>query len=131
MKQTVEEAAREAIYKHYNCNGEYPCGERNYCIYCNGHNTAFDCCECGADEFKEGFIAGAEWQAKQSPWTLVGDRSNPVPNDKFCLLLLEDGSVVEDDSNWEERRLMVVAWMLKPSFDEILEANKDVLQRLK
>ena len=56
MKQTVEEAARDAIHAHYKCNGEYPCGERDYCEHCNGHNTAFDCCECGADEFKEGFI---------------------------------------------------------------------------
>ena len=58
MKQTVEEAVKEAIHKHYNCNGTYPCSEREYCVHCNGHNTAFDCCECGADEFKEGFIAG-------------------------------------------------------------------------
>lgn len=74
MKQTVEEAAREAIHKHYNCNGTYPCLEREYCEHCNGHNTSFDCCECGADEFKEGFIAGADWQAKQSPWISVEDR---------------------------------------------------------
>lgn len=43
MKQTVEEAARDAIHAHYKCNGEYPCGERDYCEHCNGHNTAFDC----------------------------------------------------------------------------------------
>lgn len=36
MKQTVEEAAREAIHKHYNCNGTYPCSEREYCEHCNG-----------------------------------------------------------------------------------------------
>lgn len=54
MKQTVEESVKEAIHKHYNCNGTYPCSEREYCEHCNGHNTAFDCCECGADEFKEG-----------------------------------------------------------------------------
>lgn len=66
MKQTVEEAAREAIHAHYNCNGKYPCGERDYCKHCNGHNTAFDCCECGADEFKEGFIAGAKWMEEQT-----------------------------------------------------------------
>ena len=76
MKQTLEEAAREKIHAHYNCNGEYPCGERDYCEHCNGHNTAFDCCECGADEFKEGFISGAEWQAKQSP--CFGRQSNPL-----------------------------------------------------
>ena len=74
MKQTVEEAARDAIHAHYKCNGEYPCGERDYCEHCNGHNTAFDCCECGADEFKEGFISGAEWQSKQSPWISVKER---------------------------------------------------------
>lgn len=28
MKQTIKEAAREAIHKHYNCNGTYPCSER-------------------------------------------------------------------------------------------------------
>lgn len=61
MKQTIKEAAREAIHKHYNCNGTYPSSEREYCEHCNGHNTAFDCCECGADEFKEGFITGADW----------------------------------------------------------------------
>ena len=71
MKQTVEEAARDAIHAHYKCNGEYPCGERDYCEHCNGHNTAFDCCECGADEFKEGFISGVEWQSKQSPVAII------------------------------------------------------------
>lgn len=73
------------------------------------------------------FKAGAEWQAKQSPWIKIGDRENPMPNDKPCLLLLEDGSVVDDRSDWEEKYLMVVAWMPIPSFDEILEDNKDVL----
>lgn len=24
MKQTLEEAAKEAIHAHYNCNGKYP-----------------------------------------------------------------------------------------------------------
>lgn len=84
MKQTVEEAARDAIHAHYKCNGEYPCGERDYCEHCNGHNTAFDCCECGADEFKEGFISGAEWQSKQSPWISVKERL-PEPNKEVLL----------------------------------------------
>ena len=84
MKQTVEEAARDAIHAHYKCNGEYPCGERDYCEHCNGHNTAFDCCECGADEFKEGFISGAEWQSKQSPWISVNERL-PEPNKEVLL----------------------------------------------
>lgn len=142
MKQTVEEAAREAIHRHYNCNGEYPCGERNYCIYCNGHNTAFDCCECGADEFKEGFIAGADWQSKQSPWISVKERL-PEYNKKvivlrgdecFISLMYNFGSdcwaIGDDQSN----DLIVNEkdfWLPIPSFDEIIKANKDVLQRLK
>lgn len=91
MKQTVEEAARDTIHAHYKCNGEYPCGERDYCEHCNGHNTAFDCCECGADEFKEGFISGAEWQSKQSPWISVKER---LP-EKDGYYFVTNGDVVE------------------------------------
>ena len=84
MKQTIKEAAREAIHKHYNCNGTYPCSEREYCEHCNGHNTAFDCCECGADEFKEGFIAGANWHIN-SVWH---DASERPDTDKGDLLVI-------------------------------------------
>lgn len=93
MTQTLEEAAREAIQKHYNCNGEYPCGERNYCMYFKGSNLAYDCAECGADEFNEGFIAGAEWQKKQikSDIIRVGDLV------ETCALI--PGLVVRIDSN--------------------------------
>lgn len=142
MKQTVEEAARDAIHAHYKCNGEYPCGERDYCEHCNGHNTAFDCCECGADEFKEGFISGAEWQSKQSPWISVKER---LPEAfKLKLILLKDGQVRIASINfqitcfWYDRETNesfdledVVAWMPIPSFDDIIESNKDVLERIK
>lgn len=145
MKQTVEEAAREAIYKHYNCNGEYPCGERNYCIYCNGHNAAFDCRECGADEFKEEFIAGTEWQQKQSQWINVEERypSFDKDNNKYYLVRVSTGSIKQSiyyavsplvsrnrfgiEMDWTR----VTHWMPIPSFYEILEMNKDVLQRMK
>lgn len=112
MKQTVEEAARKELNSNY-------------------VTTEEDGLSCYRQIMLDMFKKGAEWQSKQSPWTLVGDRSNPMPNNKPCLLLLEDGSVVDDSSDWEERYLMVVAWMPKPTFDQILEANKDVLQRLK
>lgn len=130
MKQTLEEASKEAIHAHYNCNGEYPCGERNYCEHCNGHNTAFDCCECGADEFKEGFLSGAEWHANQSPWISVEDRL-PETNDGQSLY---EVIVVTSDRrflvviNTEVEHLVgllgVTHWMPIPSFDEILEANR-------
>ena len=142
MKQTVEEAARDAIHAHYKCNGEYPCGERDYCEHCNGHNTAFDCCECGADEFKEGFISGAEWQSKQSPWISVNER---LPEESGYYFIT-DGAVVEKVyffKKWNKfaeieeyphlfyDEGVIKAWFPIPSFDEILEANRDVLERIK
>lgn len=135
MKQTVEEAARDTIHAHYKCNGEYPCGERDYCEHCNGHNTAFDCCECGADEFKEGFISGAEWQSKQSPWISVNER---LPEELESVLV---GTNYEGryyyevafvmNGKWVCHNSKPIYWMPIPSFNEILEANRDVLERIK
>lgn len=61
-KEDIEKASTLAIRDHYNCNGKYPCSERYYCQYNNGKNTAYDCNECGADEFHEGFLIAAEWR---------------------------------------------------------------------
>lgn len=142
MKQTVEEAARDAIHAHYKCNGEYPCGERDYCEHYNGHNTAFDCCECGADEFKEGFISGSEWQSKQSPWISVKEKAGCDTSDD-CIVMVANGDIFKayfsSKNKWmksnrgyyDEVIDDVVAWMPIPSFDDILEANRDVLERIK
>ena len=147
MKQTVKEAAKEAIHKHYNCNGAFPCSEREYCEHCGGNNTAFDCCECGADEFKDGFIAGAEWKAKQSSWISVEERL-PEQNELVLCRMVSNGAIVSGYIFIGDKKTPRVAtqgsfefedwndyecdmWMSIPSFDDILNANKDVLERIK
>lgn len=133
MKQTVEEVAREA---------------------------AEDCYECHYDDslemrlVKEAFRQGAEWQSKQSPWISVKERL-PEENENI-IIMCEHGAIFNGTycngvwfcmdgyihdiyksnpiyssmssipSLWEP-----VAWMPIPSFDDILEANKDVLELIK
>ncbi len=133
MKQTVEDAAKEA---------------------------AEDCYECQYDNslemrlVKEAFRQGAEWQSKQSPWISVKERL-PEENENI-IIMCEHGAIFNGTycnevwfcmdgyihdiyksnpiyssmssipSLWEP-----VAWMPIPSFDDMLEANKDVLERIK
>ena len=129
MKQTVEEAARENIlFNHRTVD-----------------RTLF-----GKDLARFGeinFIQGAEWQSKQSPWRSVKERLPEDTNEK--LVALEDGTIriahYDEDYNedmeyhfWYDcaasesyHRDDVIYWMPIPSFDEILESNRDVLERIK
>lgn len=119
MKQTVEEVAREA---------------------------AEDCYECHYDDslemrlVKEAFIYGAEWQSKQSPWISVNERLPENEDMVFTLCKVKRSNnyfiCVNNyiDGEWEAKALVyydTVAWMPIPSFDDILEANRDVLERIK
>lgn len=56
MTKTIEEAAKEAVRKEYLCE---KCAWKENCDFCGGENTAFDCCECPADSYEDGFKAGA------------------------------------------------------------------------
>lgn len=113
MKQTVEEAAREYA-------------DRNW------PNGRFNCTS------EVSFIAGAEWQSKQSPWVSVKERL-PEENKEYLVVL--DNRVVyvaqynKNNKSWliygTGYTYNVVAYMPIPSFDEILEANRDVLERIK
>lgn len=126
MKQTVEDAAKEA---------------------------AEDCYECRYDNslemrlVEEAFRQGAEWQSKQSPWISVKERL-PEPNKPVLCRMVSNGAIVSGYIVVSSGRSPYVAtdggfefedwngygcgmWMYIPSFDEILEANRDVLERIK
>lgn len=124
MKQTVEEAARENIlFNHRTVD-----------------RTLF-----GKDLAKFGemnFVQGAEWQSKQSPWISVKER---LPEESGYYFIT-DGAVVEKVyffKKWNKFAELgeyshlfydegvIKAWLPIPSFDEILEANRDVLERIK
>ena len=80
-----------------------------------------------------GFTAGSEWQAKQSGWISVEERL-PEYNKRVFVLHSNgriDSSVYHCDNNWDSFDNDIIAWMPIPSFDKILEANKDVLTQFK
>ena len=124
MKQTVEEAARENIlFNHRTVD-----------------RTLF-----GKDLAKFGemnFVQGAEWQSKQSPWISVKER---LP-EKDGYYFVTNGDIVEKVyffKRWNKFASTrdyphlfydegeIKAWLHIPSFDDILEANRDVLERIK
>jgi len=84
------------------------------------------------------FKKGADWQSKQSPWISVKERL-PEENKEY-LVVLDNRVVYVAQYNKNNRSWLiygtgytynVVAYMPIPSFDEILEANRDVLERIK
>lgn len=133
MKQTVEEAAYDYATNKTKFRKDV-LKEVDADTYVSRH----------ADSMED-FQCGAEWQSKQSPWISVKERlpeeGNPV------LIRLKDGVIrlacydIEEDSNiyfWNDnyayetfRPWDVTHWKEIPSFDDILEANRDVLERIK
>lgn len=127
MKQTVEEAAREHQTHFEICDAEGTISG-----FINGvHKQSY-----------ESFIAGAEWQSKQSPWISVKERL-PEEGQKVFVLTMCCGvsrilierfyktNAFDKDNRWIFGNSIVLAWFPIPSFDDILEANKDVLERIK
>lgn len=129
MKQTVEEAAKE-----YSLQWAW--------------NSQPDMWQSEKD-----FKAGAEWQAKQSPWVRAKDRLPPVDENDISeqsnpvlvkiaakghyepeILVYNKYYHVWDTADADDFYCHISdddLWMPIPSFDQILEANKDVLQRIK
>lgn len=89
-------------------------------------------------ETQDDFIAGAEWQAKQSPWISVEEQlpeTSTMVLTKgaygFLICYLSTLEEWETGANVNEERLAITHWCPIPSFGEILEANRDVLERIK
>lgn len=123
MKQTVEEAAREHQTHFEICDTEGTISG-----FINGvHKQSY-----------ESFISGAQWQSKQSPWISVKERlpeNNTVVLTRgaygFLICRLSSLGEWETGANVNKERLGITHWMPIPSFDKILEANRDVLERIK
>lgn len=115
MKQTLEEAAIEScVIDRSIYNDEYQ------------------------PYYLDGFKDGAEWQSKQSPWIGVNERlpeNNTVVLTRgaygFLICQLSSLGEWETGANVNKERLGITHWLPIPSFDEILEANRDVLERIK
>ena len=133
MKQTVEEAAMDFANYESNNLDKLPFKVKNVVDYDNG--------------LTRGFKAGAEWQAKQSPWISVKERL-PEQNELVLFRMVSNEAIVSGfiipmpsgrprvvtlpDFEFEDYGDYVCdMWTPIPSFDEILEANKDVLERIK
>lgn len=128
MKMVEEAAMNFANYESNNLD-KLPFKVKNVVDYDNG--------------LTRGFKAGAEWQSKQSPWISVKEQ---LPEYNIEVIIYHEyrfyvGFMYYSmKSNWwrvneDERTDMIVSeddfWTPMPSFDEILEANKDVLERIK
>lgn len=130
MKQTLEEAASAYLQKILESTDfEVNFEEDNYDA--GSRDAVFDVTE-------RAFIAGAEWQSKQSPWISVKERL--LEENKEYLVVLDNRVVYVAQYNKNNKSWLiygtgytynVVAYMPIPSFDEILEANRDVLERIK
>ncbi len=123
MKQTVEEAAKEYAELIVKPQEMYLSFEGVYSL---------------KEDLFNSFSAGAEWQSKQSPWISVNERlpeNNTVVLTRgaygFLICQLSSLGEWETGANVNKERLGITHWMPIPSFNDILEANRDVLERIK
>ena len=110
-REQIEKAAKEAVQNHFQCNGKYPCEERDHCEFCNGHNSAFDCKEdCGADDFNEGFFVGAQWRIN-SVWHDADEEPDKNQLVVFeCRKTYGNGYSVNFGENYVLMKNVVLGW---------------------
>lgn len=143
MKQKVEEAANDYLQKILEASDfEINFEEDNYDA--GARDAVLDVTE-------RAYIAGAKWQKEQSLWIRAKEQLPPV-NEKdiskqsepvlvkisgHCepeILVYNKFYHVWDTSDGDDYSCNISdddLWMPIPSFDEILEANRDVLGRIK
>jgi hypothetical protein len=88
------------------------------------------------------YAKGYEAGTKQSPWIRVEDKDGCDTSDD-CVVMTKNFEIFKayfsSENKWmksnggyyDEVIDDVICWMPIPSFDEILEANRDVLERIK
>lgn len=107
-REDIEKASIKSIRKHYGCAGKHPCSYLENCRFCSGENSAYDCNECGADEFNDGFITGANWLINS-----IWHDASEVPKKKgYILVWTKQGSFVTWSINVEPTK-----------WNEIVELN--------
>lgn len=87
------------------------------------------------DNICNGFESGWD-EALKNQWISVEERLPECRQFVFVIYEYEGDIQVQNtiylyQEEWTFGNSKVIAWMPIPSFDEILEANKDVLKRLK
>jgi hypothetical protein len=83
------------------------------------------------------YAKGYEAGAKQSPWISVKERLPEEGKEVIVLyeyvstLMVQTSFYHKQYEVWRFGDSKIIAWMPIPSFNEILEANRDVLERIK
>lgn len=90
--------------------------------------------------YTECFLEGVKWMKKHFSWISVEERLPETKEDVLVLNRIKRSGIYFVsvntciNGNWAVKSTMYyeeIAWMPIPSFDEILEANRDVLERIK
>ena len=122
MKQTLESAAINELFFSYACTSR---------------NLSFEGLVYDRNAMLNMFRKGAEWHAKQSPWISVKERLPEEGKEVIVLyeyvstLMVQTSFYHKQYEVWSFGDSKIIAWMPIPSFDKILEANRDVLERIK